>query len=141
MTRGGSRPGWFMPLAIVLILWGIIGCIACFMQVVLGNVPGAAPEDLALVLAMPLWFNIIYAVATLGALAGAIALVLGSRLAVPLFQVSLVAVVIQFGYVFLATDTWARQGPAGAIFPLVIFTIGAHEIWLATAARRRGWIS
>jgi hypothetical protein len=140
MATRASRPNWFLPLSIVLILWGLLGCVACFAQVVLGTVPGATPEDVALVRAMPAWFNLVYVVATLGALAGAIALVLRLALAGLLFTVTLIAIVVQFGYVFAATDTLARKGAAAAIFPLAIFAIGAAEVALANMARRRGWI-
>ena len=140
MATRGSRPGWFLPLGVVLLLWGLLGCVACFAQVVLGTVPGAAPEDVALVRVMPMWFNLVYVVATVGALAGAVALLLRSALAAPLFVVALIAIVIQFGYVFVATDTLARKGGSAAIFPLVIFAIGVAEIALANMAQRRGWI-
>ena len=138
--RDTTAPRWFMPLAILLVLWSLIGCAACFMQVVTGNVPGAAPEDLALVRAMPLWFNLDYVIATLASLAGAVALVTKSRVALPLFVISSIAVVLQFGYVFAATDSLARKGASAAALPIVIIAIALFEIWLASRARRRGWL-
>ena len=140
MASRVARPGWLLALSIVLLLWGLIGGLACFMQVVMGSVPGAAPEDLALIRAMPLWFNLVYCVATLAAILGALALLLRSRQALLWFGISAVAVVVQFGYVFLATDTLARKGAGAAGFPLVIFVVSLFEIWLAIHATRRGWL-
>lgn len=140
MASRTARPGWLLTLSIVLLLWGLIGGLACFMQVAMGSVPGAAPEDLSLIRAMPLWFNLVYCVATLAAILGAVALLLRSRQALPWFVVSAVAVVVQFGYVFLATDTLARKGAGAAGFPLFILIIALVEIWLAIHGARRGWL-
>ena len=140
MASQVSRPGWFLAVGIVLLLWGLVGGLAWFMQVVMGSVPGAAPEDLALVRAMPLWFNLVYCVATLAAIVGALALLLRSRHAVLWFGISAAAVVIQFSYVFLATNTLARKGAGAAGFPLFILIVALLEIWLAIHATRRGWL-
>ena len=97
--------------------------------------------DLAYYRALPAWFAWDYATATLASLAGAIALLMRSRHAVVLYVVSLVAVVIQFGYVFLGTDLMAHKGATATVpFPGFIVLMGAVQIAVARMAAKRGWI-
>ena len=75
-----------------------------------------------------------------GGLLGAVALLSRSVLAIPLTTLSLVGVVLQFGWLFATSDIVAVKGAWTAIFPLVIVAIAAASVWLARHARRRGWI-
>jgi hypothetical protein len=64
-----------------------------------------------------------------------------SRTARPIFIASLIAVVVQFGYIFASTDLMAVKGfVAAAGFPIVVVIIAAFQIWLAGHAQSRGWI-
>jgi hypothetical protein len=136
-----ARPAWFVTAAVILLLWAIAG-VASFAAHVLAGEKLAAEQgawDLAYYRALPAWFAWDYAVATLAGLAGAIALQMRSRLAVVLYVVSLVAVVVQFGYVFLATDLVAHKGAATTMpFPAFIALMGAVQIVVARTAARRG---
>lgn len=138
-----SRPRWFVAVAILLLLWALAG-VASFAGHALVGEKLAAEQgawDLAYHRALPAWFAWDYAVATLAALAAAIALLARSRLAVLLYVVSLVAVVIQFGYVFSATDLMTHKGAAATLpFPLFIAAMGVVQIVVARLAARRGWI-
>jgi hypothetical protein len=58
-----------------------------------------------------------------------------------LYVLSLVGVVIQFGYVFAGTDLLAHKGAAATVpFPLFIALMGVVQIVLARLAARRGWV-
>ena len=89
---------------------------------------------------LPVWYNAVYAVAVGTGLLGAVALLARSTLARPLFVISLIAVVVQFGWLFATTDIIAHQGAATVGFPLFIAAVAAFEIWFARHAQRRGWI-
>lgn len=136
------RPRWFVAAAIVLVLWALAGVASFAAHVVAGEQIAAqqGPWDLDYHRALPAWFAWDYALATLAALAGAIALCLRSRHAVALYALSLVGVVIQFGYVFIGTDLLAHKGVAATVpFPLFIVLMGCVQIVLARMAIRRGW--
>lgn len=136
------RPVWFLIVAILLLLWATLGCIACLRQLQLGaEVMG--PSDAGyrqLYAALPRWYNICYAIGVGTGLLGAVCLLFRSAAARPFYTVSLVAVVIQFGYTFAETDMIAVKGVGSVAFPMLIAAIGAFALWLATHARRRGWI-
>ena len=110
MTRGRrATPMWFAIVVMVLAVWGAVGVFACVQQIRLGA-EAMGPADAyyrRLYASFPIWYNGVYALATGSGLAAAIALVLRSALAQPLFLVSLVAVVVQFGWLFTATGASA----------------------------------
>lgn len=137
-------PGWFRVVAVLLVIWGLAGCVACVQQIRLGAeaLGPASDYDRALFAGLPGWYMPIYAVATSGGLLGAVALVARSRWAVPLYALSLAAVVVQFGYTFVATDLIAAKGAAETVpFPLFIAAVAAAATALSVRATRRGWIS
>ncbi len=137
-----QRPGWFLALATVLLLWAVAGVASWVGHVLVGEKMAAdqGAWDLAFYRALPAWFAWDYALATLGALAGAVALLLRSRWTLALYVASLVGVVIQFGYVFLGTDLMAHKGAAATVaFPTFIALMAVAQIAVATMAARRGW--
>ncbi|AQR75424.1 hypothetical protein [Sphingomonas sp. LM7] len=138
------QPGWFVIVAVVLLLWGLLGCAAFYMHVTLGPAvdPAATDWDRAYYAALPVWFNPVYAAAVGGGVLGSIALLLRSRFAQLFYIVSLIAVVVQFGYVFLGTDMLAHKSLGATLpFPLFIAAVAVFQIWLAKLAARRGWLS
>lgn len=139
-------PGWFNPVAILLLAWSLMGCYACYMQLRLGpeawGDPAHLEYDRALYAALPFWYNYVYVVAVGSGLLGAVALLARKAVARALFAISLAAVVIQFGYALLATDLVAHKGAAMTVpFPLFVIAAAAFALWFAMHARRRGWIS
>jgi hypothetical protein len=138
-----ARPGWFISVAIVLLLWAIAGVASFAGHVFVGETMAAEQGawDLAYYRALPAWFAWDYAIATLASLAGAMALLMRSRHAKVLYVVSLVGVVIKFGYVFLGTDLLAHKGAAVTLpFPAFIALMGAVQIAVAQMAARRSWL-
>ena len=144
MTFNVKPPVWFWALAVLLLLWEAMGVYACVMQLRMGadSWPAAMDYDRRLYLAMPVWYNGVYILATFCGQLGALALLLRRMSAVPLYLVSLVAIVVMFGYVFATTNIIAHKGFAAAAgFPIVIFLLGLLALWLARTARARGWLA
>ena len=138
-----KAPGWFTVAGVLLTVWGMLGCYACAMQFLHGaEAMGPATEyDRTLYASLPVWYNSVYAVAVATGFAGAVALLVRSALARPLFLISLIAVIIQFGWLFATTDIVAHKGAATVLpFPVLIVAIAAFGAWLAGRAIRRGWI-
>ena len=142
MTATSKPPIWFLIVVILLVLWEVVGCLACVSQIRLGAA-AMGPVDawsLKYYAALPVWYNGVYAFATFGGLAGAVALLLRDRRAGLLFWASLAGIVLMFGYAFAATDLIAHKGLAQVLpFPLVIAAVGVLSIWLARVAARNGW--
>lgn len=134
-------PVWFRIVAIVLVLWGIVGVFAfhaSFLESVRATMDA---YDRKLYDAWPVWYAPVYGVAVWTGLIGSVLLALRRRVARPFFVVSLVAVVVMFGWTFVATDLIAVKGVVTATaFPIAIALTCVFQIWLAGYAERRGWI-
>lgn len=135
-------PAWLYIVGVILLLWGLAGCWAFYMHVTLGAAanPQATDWDRAYFAALPGWFAIDFAVAVGAGLLGSIALLFRSKWAVALYWLSLIAVAIQFGWMFLATDVIAVKGISSAFFPAFIFVMALFQIWFAGIVRKRGWL-
>jgi hypothetical protein len=138
-----KRPVWFVTVANTLLLWAVAGVASFGAHVFVGENMAAEQGawDLDYYRVLPAWFAWDYALATPAALAGAIALLMRSRQAVMLYVLSLIGVVIQFGYVFVGTDLLAHKGEAATVpFPMFIALMGCVQIVLARFAAKRGWV-
>ncbi|RIA47144.1 hypothetical protein DFR49_1713 [Hephaestia caeni] len=134
----------FRVVAILLTLWNAFGCYAWYLQWTLGaDAMGPATDyDRQLYAALPGWYNGAYAVAVGAGLLGAFALLARSAAARWLFVLSLIAIVVMFGYLFLATDVIAVKGAGTTLpFPILIALIAIFAIWFTGYATRRGWVS
>jgi hypothetical protein len=135
-------PTWFYIVAAILVLWECIGCYAYISQVSMtaadmARLPVAEQEVWKI---MPAWITSAYALAVWVGLAGGIALLLRRRISRTLFIVSLIAVVVQFGWTFAATPILTTVGATAAIFPLFIIAVGVMAIWFSAKAAANGWL-
>jgi hypothetical protein len=138
-----ARPAWFRIAAIVFLLWNLFGCYMFWSQY------SMTPEQIAalpagqqqLWNAMPAWMWIVYGVAVVSGALGAVMLLLNKRAAMPLFVVSLIAIVVQFAQAFLPGGAVQVLGAGAALpMPAVITLVGVLQVWVARKAIARGWI-
>ncbi len=135
-------PAWFRIAAVLALLWGLVSVFAWTADLMTDEQTAAQFTDAQrrLYLARPAWIFAVYALAIFSALAGATGLLLRRRWAVFLLALSLAALVVQFGYTFIALDAISLLGVGAAFFPLFIVAVGAAMLWLALDAQRRGWL-
>lgn len=135
-------PRLYWVAAGLALIWSLMGCAAYVSQVSMSAadmaaLPAAQRDIWA---ATPPWVISAYAVAVWSSLGGAIGLLLRRRWAAPLFALSLAAVLVQFGWTFLATDILTSVGPGAAAFPAFIIVAAAAMLWLAVYAAQRRWL-
>jgi len=135
-------PAWYWIVAVVALLWSLAGCFACYNQLSMSpadiaKLPAAQQEAWRM---MPGWVKADYAVAVTAGLVGSIGLLVRRRWARPFFAVSLIAVVLQFGWTFLASPVLRQVGPSAIVFPAVIFVLALVFLWVASHAIRRAWV-
>lgn len=129
MTELDNRPGGlYWTVAVVALVWNLIG-VATYLGSVMGET-ATAP-------AMPAWVTGAYAIAVFGGTFGAVGLLLRKAWAVPLFALSLVAVIAQWGYILIAME----MEPAGLVLPVLILLIAAYLLWAAISAKNKGWLA
>ena len=116
---------------------------AYIMQVTMNEAAlGAMPAaERAVYESMPGWGVSAFAIAVTAGVLACIVLLLRKAWAVPLFIVSLVAVIVQdIGALFVA-GALQGMGPSSAIMPVVVLGIGIYLIVYSRSARDKGWIS
>lgn len=131
-------------ISMLVLLWMLIGVIALAMDLTMSDEALARLSEAQRTLnaSRPAWLMVVYGIATLGGLAGAIGLLMKKAWAVPALGVSLAAVIVQFATILFVLDAIALLGAGAAIpFPLVICVIGAASLWYATRAKANGWLS
>ncbi len=138
----GRVPGWYWAVAVLALLWEAMGCYAYLTQVsmdaaALARLPAEQRDIWA---AMPVWVVGAYAVAVWAGLLGAIGLLLRRTWARPAFAMSLLGVIVQFGWTFLATPILVTMGASAAAFPAFILIVAALLLWFSGVAAKRGWL-
>jgi hypothetical protein len=137
-----TRGYWIVAgLALVWMLMGVFAWVVDLMtdEAALAQMSEAQRQVYE---SRPQWLFVVYAVAVFSGLAGAIGLLMRKAWATTAFVVSLLAVVVQFGYTFLVMDTVRLLGAGAALpMPLVILAIGAFLLWYSTDAKRAGRLS
>ena len=138
----GRVPAWYWAVAILALLWEAMGCFSYVTKVTmdsaaLAQMPAAERDIWA---AMPGWVVGAFAVAVWSGLLGAVGLLLRRGWARLAFAVSLLAVIVQFGWTFLATPIMSTIGTSAAAFPAFILLMAAVLLWFAGLAAKRGWL-
>jgi len=121
----------FIVIAILLLLWNLLGVAAFVMQyhADLTELAKTDPVTADAFARMPGWAWGAYALAVGAGLIGAILLLARKALAAPLFLLSLIAVIVQFGYTFLDTNLIAQKGAAATVpFPAFIVAVAVAQL-------------
>ena len=143
-SGSGARTPWHLwAVGIVALLWNGFGAVDYVMtrtrnEAYLGQM-GDPQVMLDYIDGFPLWASAGWALGIWGAVAGAVLLLLRSRHAVTAFAVSLVGMVLSFGWQYLGPPPPAMmtEGPT-AIMPAVIAVAAVLFLLYARFARRRG---
>jgi hypothetical protein len=143
MRKAKPVPSWFKFVATLVLLWNFYGVVSYFLYVFL------SPEVLA---AWPTAGQLLggltdglvvnaFMVAVFSGAAGALMLLFGSKLAMPLFVVSLLATIVQTLHVLIIGGLVQRLGPEALMLPGLVIVLDAYMIILTAQARNQGWVS
>lgn len=143
-ATGLKAPTHLWIVGVLALLWNAFGALdytmsrmrdeAYFRKMMPDTDPAAI---LAYIDAMPAWASAGWALGVWGGLIGALLLLARSRHAVTLFVLSLLGVVLAFGYqLFVATDRPAAMD--SPVMPLVVSVIAVALLAYARAMRAKG---
>lgn len=135
-------PVWFWIIAALAVVWNIMGVGAYLADVTMSEEAMAKFSEVErnLYEARPSWLIGAYAVAVFTGLLGAVTLALRKSWAIPLFGVSLVAVIVQMGYVLFGMNVIGILGLSAAAMPAVILIIAAFLLWFSMSVKGKGWL-
>lgn len=137
-----KSPAWFKVVAVVAVLWNLIGCLAFVSDMRL------SPDDIAalpdahqtLYKARPGWALAGTAVAVVGGLLGSLGLLFGRKWALPVLIASLFGLLVQDIAMFLLVDGVTLAGPAAVVLQAMVLVIAIGLVLLGRMAMARGWL-
>ena len=137
MRPENEPPRWYWLVAVLGLLWNLIGLAAFVGQLAVDpdTLPAAQREFYA---ATPAWATAAFATAV-GGVIGCIALLLRRRWAMPVLTLSLLGIVVQVAHSVFVGGGAEVFGPAAFVLPAATLTIAAALIGFARLAMRRGW--
>jgi len=138
-----QSPKWFMPVAIVALLWNLLGCAAYLSDVMLSPEALAqlTPAQQAMYAARPAWAVAATAIAVWFGAAGSLGLVLRKRWAVAVLAVSLAGVVVQDLALFVVSDAGAQAGAVAYAMQGFVLVVAVGLVLLARRAAAEGWLN
>lgn len=137
-----EAPKWFRPVAIVALLWNLLGCAAYLADAMM------TPETLAKLTAAqqamhaarPAWSVAATAIAVWFGAAGSLGLIMRKRWASPLLMASLAGVVGQDVWLFGMSGAAAEARASAFILQGLVLLIAVGLVMLGRKAMARGWI-
>ena len=143
MPEESNKPAssyyWTAGIALV---WNLMGFSAYIAQVTMApEALNALPEaERALYENVPGWATGAFAFAVSGGVLGCVLLLLRNGYALPVFMISLLAVLVQNFNSFFLMGAYSIVGPVGAAFSIAVVIIGVYLIFFTLDAQKKGWI-
>jgi len=145
MTKQPKKnPLWFSILAVVFIIWNLIGVLQYLGQVTMDDATKNQMDQelLKLMNATPKVITALFAIAVWSAFSASILLLLKKASALLLFRLSLIAVLIQTAYTILATNGPELVGVVSYYgLQTSIIVIGILQIYFSRKAILKNWIA
>mgnify|MGYP007042133639 CR=1 FL=1 len=137
-----AAPKWFLPVAVIALLWNLLGCMAYLADVRITpeQLAQMSEQQQALYASRPAWAVAATALAVWGGAAGCLGLILRRRWAMPLLVVSLLGVIAQDIGLFVLSDAAALAGNVVYVLQGLVLAIAIALVGLARRAGGAGWL-
>lgn len=136
-----AAPKWFVPVAVVALLWNLLGCFMIWMDATMTSEAVAAlPADQQAIHAARDTWMVIGSIVAVGAGAlGSLGLVLKRKWATPLLILSVLGLIAQdLGFVLISRTLPIPM--AGWILQGMVFVIAVLLVLMARKASAAGWL-
>ncbi len=136
-----ATPKWFKVVAIVGLLWNLLGCFAFIadLRITPEALAKLSAAQQAIYAARPTWSIAATGIAVLGGALGCIGLLIGKRWSRPLLLMSLLGVIVQDLSLFAIN----RIGPIDSVAVILQGLVLVVAVWLVLLAQRAsksGWL-
>jgi len=138
-----NAPKWFRPVAVVALLWNLLGCAAYLSDVMLKleDIAKMSAAQQAMYHARPAWSIAATAIAVWIGAAGCVGLIMRKRWATPLLIVSLAGVLGQDISLFALSGSAAQAGTVAFVLQGLVLLIAVGLVLLGRKAAAHGWIA
>lgn len=135
-------PMWFWIVGVLALIWNLFGAMQYILQAYMPpqefeSMPEAHQKLLE---AQPAWYTAAFAIAVFAGSLGCLVLLLRKKWAHTLLIISLLGILAQQTYNFFLSDTFEVFGTNAMYLPLLIVVVGFLLVFLAKAAKDKGWI-
>ena len=136
-------PTSFWIIAVIALLWNLMGLAAFFSDVMMSaETLAALPEaQQELYNNNPSWLKVIYGIATIGGTLACIGLLMRKSWCVILFLVSLIAVLVQMGYSLAMTNVVEVMGSHVAVMSAMVILTSIFLYYYSNKSRAQGLLS
>ncbi len=142
MTQTNKPSTVYWILGIAATIWNALGVAAYLGNVYMTDEALAAlPQaDQDYQANLPAWVTAAFAISVFAGLLGCIGLLMRKKWAVPLFMLSLLAVLVQAVYNFFLQDYIDLAG-GRIVMPIVVILVAVFLVWYSKDARTKGILS
>lgn len=136
-------PTSFWVFAGAALMWNLIGLVIYYTQVTTetqGN-PAFTELQQEFFASTPMWATAAWGLAVTAGVLGSLLLLMRKAWAVPMFIVSLVAVIVQNVHAFGMANAYVIFGTSSTILPSLILLVGIALIFYSRTTKAKGWIS
>ena len=145
-TDTDTPPGvpWsFRVIAVFAVLWNLMGCAAFAMELFAQEeaMKNFTAEQQEWARSIPSWSYVVYGLAVTSGFAGSIGLLVRKNWSMPVFAVSLVAILILQGYTILIAGGLQVLGTAELVMPIFVIALAGYLLWFSRMARGRGCLT
>ena len=140
---GTKAPKWFIGVAIIALIWNLLGVLAYISQMMMTPevLAQLSAEEQALYKNTPMWATIGFTFAVWAGTIGSILLLLKKKSAKIVLIISFIGVLVQVSHSFFFSNSFEVYGPGAMAMPIMIIIIGILLIWLSDKGMKKGWLS
>ncbi|NCO63841.1 MAG: hypothetical protein GW839_12935 [Flavobacteriales bacterium] len=138
MTAHTNKPPiWFWIVSVIAILWNAMGVDQYIGQAYKTERWRSAitDEQFETISNMPSWLTAAFAIAVFSGVLGSLGLLLRKKWATSLLILSLLAVIVQMGYIL----TQGHTNNMGMTISIIVFAL--FLVWFSKKSETKGWIS
>ncbi|MBO9516630.1 MAG: hypothetical protein J7493_01040 [Porphyrobacter sp.] len=133
-----SKTPWHLwVVGILSLLWNAAGAYT-IITAQQGRLAGISEPEAAYYAAQAPWFVAVTDISLFSAIAGAMALLIKNRFAVPLFAISLVSIAVTNGYDLVMGTSQMFNNIGTIITTCLIWVLAVLQLWYSAAMRGRG---
>ena len=138
-----TPPRWFKVVAIVALLWNLLGCLAFVADLSLSpdDVAKLPEPQQALYAARPGWAVAATGTAVIGGVLGCLGLILRKKWSLVVLLLSLLGIVVQDFGLFVLADVASLAGPAAVVMQGIVLLIGIGLVLLSRKGIAQGWLT
>ncbi len=137
-------PVWFWIVAVVFLLWNIMGIFSFLMHTYISDEAMAklSVAERELYAEYPLWTTIVFAIAVIFGFVGSLGLIFKQKWSKIAFIISLIAIIPQMIHNVFFTKSIEVYGVAQAItMPILVVVIAIFLVWFSNFSIHKKWLN